>query len=136
MPNRRIRKRLLQAIVAALAAVPVAAGAAGVWWGPAFLGVEPPWPVDLDSHVRFLSGVFLAVGVAWYACIPGIERKTRLFQLLAALTFAGGLARLLSLFVAGEPSPGHVAGLCVELVAVPLLVLWQRSLGGPPAEQG
>lgn len=121
-------KRVLQIVVAVLALTPVLTGLAGVALGPGFLGGEQPWPADLDSHFRFMSGVFLAVGLAWYSCIPGIEGKTSRFRLLAAMTFAGGLARLYSLALAGAPSAGHLAGLGVELGAVPLLVLWQTRL--------
>ena len=123
-----VEKRILQGVVAVLAAVPVLAGLAGIVSGPAFLGAAQPWPVDLDSHLRFLSGVFLAVGIAWYGCIPDIERKTGLFRLLAAFTFAGGLARLVSVMASGLPSLGHRYGLAAELVAVPLLVLWQARI--------
>jgi hypothetical protein len=121
-------KRALQIVVAVLAATPVLVGMEGVLHGPQFLHVTSPWPVDLDSHFRFLSGFFLAIGVAWYSCIPAIEHKTERFRLLAACTFTGGLARLVSLSLAGTPSPGHIAGLCVELLAVPALVWWQARV--------
>jgi hypothetical protein len=38
---------------------------------------------------------------------------------------AGGLARLLGLITTGAPSRGHVFGLGMELIVVPLLMLWQ-----------
>lgn len=121
-------KRTLQAVVAVLATTPVLTGLAGVILGPDFLGLDPPWPADLDSHFRFLSGAFLAVGLLWWSCVPGIERKTERFRLLAALTFAGGLARLLSLAIAGAPSAGHLLGLGVELLLVPPLTWWQARI--------
>jgi hypothetical protein len=126
--NLTTERRTLQVVVALLAAVPVLAGLEGIVSGPAFTGVAAPWPTDLDSHMRFLSGVFLAIGIAWYSCIPGIEAKTRRFRLLAALTVCGGLARLASAFIAGAPSAGHRFGLVVELLIVPLLVLWQARI--------
>ncbi len=132
-------KPALQLVVATLAIVPVMTGIAGIWTGPSFLHLERPWPADVDSHFRFLSGIFLALGFAWYSCIPDIDRKTGRFRLLAALTFSGGLARLLSLLLAGPPSTGHLAGLFVELVAVPLIVWWQsaiRTHGADPGPQG
>jgi hypothetical protein len=96
--------------------------------GPDFLRLDPPWPTDLDSHFRFLSGVFAAIGVGFYSTVPSIERKGRRFRLLCALIFAGGLARLLSLGIAGAPSLGHLAGLVMELGVVPLLALWQARV--------
>lgn len=118
-------KRRLQATVAILGIVPVAAGAAGVLMGPAAFSDAGGWPVDLDSHFRYLSGIFLALGLTFYATIPSIERKTSLFRLAAALVVTGGLARLLALVVDGVPSAGHVVGLMLELVVVPALVIWQ-----------
>ena len=126
-------KRRLQATVAILGIVPVVAGAAGVILGPAAMSDAGGWPVDLDSHFRYLSGIFLALGLTFYATIPSIERKTSLFRLAAVLVVAGGLARLLALVVNGVPSAPHVAGLGLELVVVPALVIWQgrvaRQLG-------
>ncbi|WP_258052202.1 DUF4345 domain-containing protein [Mesorhizobium sp. INR15] len=134
MKQQTSGKTALQVIVAVLAATPVLVGLEGILSGPEFLHVMTPWPVDLDSHFSFLSGFFLAVGIAWYSCIPDIETKTERFRLLAACTFCGGLARLLSLVTAGVPSMGHIAGLCVELLAVPVLVWWQARVANKAAE--
>jgi hypothetical protein len=128
-----MERSALQAVVAILACVPMAAGAAGVLTGPAFLALDPPWPADLDSHLRYLSGILLALGLAWWSCVPGIEGKGARFRLLALLTVAGGLARLISLVTGGPPSAGHLAGLCLELAAVPLLVLWQARVANRAA---
>jgi hypothetical protein len=118
-------KRSLQVAVAVLAGIPVLVGTLGVVEGPAFLKTIPPWPPALDSHFRFLCGIFVAVGLVWWSTIPAIERNGERFRVLALLIVAGGLARLVSLFVAGWPPAGHVAGLAMELVVVPLLVWWQ-----------
>jgi hypothetical protein len=117
--------------VAVLALVPTLTGAAGIVAGPDFLALDPPWPTDLDSHFRFLSGMFFAVGLAFYSCIPRIEQKRERFRLLAGLVVTGGLARLWSLLVADPPSAGHVLGLVMELLVVPLLVAWQARLPRP-----
>ncbi len=85
-------------------------------------------PTDLDSHFRYISGIFFAVGVAFATCVPGIEAKGPRFRLLGALVVAGGLARLVSLVAVGVPSNGHVFGLAMELGVVPLLLLWQAGL--------
>lgn len=120
------QRRLLQASIAILATLPVFAGLAGVVMGPAFLTETNP-PVDLSSHIRFLSGLFLAFGLAWYSCIPAIETKAERIRILAILTFSGGLARLYSLVADGVPSAGHVLGLGIELVLVPA---WSSGMAG------
>ena len=131
----RVSKRLLQVTVAVLALIPTLTGAAGVLMGPAFLTGEAPASVNLDSHLRFLSGIFFAVGLAFYATIPAIERKGALFRLTAALVFTGGLARLISLLTVGTPVWPHLAGLVMELAVVPALVIWQGCIARSFAKQ-
>jgi len=125
---RQRSKRGLQTVTLLLAAIPTAAGAAGCVLGPGFLSLREPWPADLDSHFRFLSGGFLVVGLGFYSCLPGIERRTGRFRLLAGLVWAGGLARLWSLVVAGAPTLPHLAALGLELLVIPALVLWQTRV--------
>jgi hypothetical protein len=104
--------------------------------GPEFLrGTGNDVPADLDSHFRYLSGLLLAIGLAFATCIPDIERKTERFRLLAFLVFVGGLGRLHSLWSIGLPGGGHVFGLGMELVALPLLVLWQARVAAPGAKR-
>jgi len=121
-------KAALQCVVAVLAAVPVLAGLEGILDGPAFLAMQPPWPADLDSHMRYLSGILLAIGIAWYWCIPDIETKAPMFRFLAGVTVCGGIGRFVSLLALGPPSTGHRFALVVELLIVPLLVLWQARV--------
>lgn len=121
-----VERRLLQAAVAVACLVPLSTGGESVIRGAAFLrGVPRPVPPDLDSHFRYLSGIFLALGIAFATTVPAIERRGPRFRLLAAMVVAGGLARGLSWLAIGAPGPGHRFGLVMELGVVPLLVLWQ-----------
>ncbi len=121
-------RRLLQVVVALACLVPLSVGGQSILHGPGFLGHLPVIPRDLDSHFRYISGIFFAVGVAFASCIPSIERHGPRFRLLGALVVAGGLSRLTSLASVGVPSKGHVFGFAMELGAVPLLMLWQASV--------
>ncbi|MEO5866188.1 MAG: DUF4345 domain-containing protein [Sphingomonas sp.] len=120
-------KRLLQIIVAIACVVPLSIGGQSVLQGPGFLGHPPVVPVDLDSHFRYISGIFLGVGIAFATCVPGIEMKGARFRLLGALVVCGGLSRVISLIAVGAPSRGHLFGFAMELGAVPLLMLWQAG---------
>jgi len=127
-----MERRLLQIAVAIGCVVPLLAGGTGIVQGPAMLhGIGSAVPADLDSHFRYLSGLLLAIGLGFASCIPGIERKTGRFRLLALLVFIGGLGRLVSLLSGAAPGPGHLFGLAMELGAVPLLVLWQARVASP-----
>jgi hypothetical protein len=59
---------LLQFCVAVGGFIPVAAGAAGVIFGPDFVGAT--FGTAADSHFRYLSGLFLGLGFGFWSTIP------------------------------------------------------------------
>lgn len=120
-------RRLLQTAAAFAALVPISAASTGIFSGAEWLARGPVSP-DLDSHFRYLSGIFLMLGLGFASCIPRIEAMGPRFRLLGAMVVAGGLARALSLAQVGPPSIGHLAGLVMELGVVPLLILWQARV--------
>lgn len=120
-----VEKRLLQAVMAATLVLPLTAAIAGVIGGPRFLGHPPVIPTDLDSHFRYVSGLFLGMLLLFASCIPAVERNGPRLRLLAFMVVIGGAFRLVSLLEVGMPSLGHRIGLGIELVEVPLILLWQ-----------
>lgn len=128
------QRALLAGVVAVFSLIPLTVGLLGIVLGARAFGEIDPSP-DLDSHVRYLSGVFLGVGLGFLSCAPRIERMGPRFRLLALAVVIGGVARALSLAEDGPPSIGHRLGLVMELVVVPLLVAWQarvaRARGTP-----
>jgi hypothetical protein len=124
-----LERRLLQASVALASLVPLSMGGLSILKGADVIkGMDPPFPIDLDSHYRYLSGLLLGIGIVFVASIPRIERHRTIFLTLGAVILVGGLARLWSLVEVGPPSRGHQFGLVMELVAVPLIVLWQGRI--------
>ena len=122
-------RRLLQIAVALASLVPLSMGTQSVLRSASVLrGVSEPLPIDLDSHFRYLSGILLGIGIAFAASIPTIERRGTMFRTLGFIILVGGLARLLSLTQEGMPGPGHRFGLVMELIVVPLIVLWQARI--------
>lgn len=122
-------RRLLQGATALACLVPLAMGGLSVIRGAAVLkGVAPPLPIDLDSHFRYLSGLLLGIGLVFLSIIPRIETNGAVFRAAGAIVVTGGLARLLSLLQLGPPGTGHQFGLVMELVVVPLLMLWQARV--------
>jgi len=128
LTGRDAERRALQLIVAIACLVPLTIGGISVAKGPGWLGHPPVVPTDLDSQFRYVSGIFLGLGLAFVTCIPAIERKGARFRLLGLLVVAGGLARALSWAAVGAPSTGHRLGLAMELGVVPLLMLWQARV--------
>ena len=121
-------RRLLQITVALGSLVPIIAGAAGILSGPAM--VDAGGKVSADSHFRYLSGLLFGIGVAFITTIPGIERQTGRFRMLAGIVVAGGIGRLISLLLCGAPDAAMLAALAMELVVTPVLALWQARVAG------
>ena len=121
-----LERRLLQLAIALGCVVPLAAGGSGMLVGPGMIGgVAQPVPADLDSHMRYLSGLLCAIGIGFLTCIPRIEEKGARVRLLGALVILGGLGRALSLFEIGLPGLAHRLALGMELGTVPVLMAWQ-----------
>lgn len=121
-----IEKRLLQSSVAVVGLIPVSAGMLGALKGTLMLGDFGD--AALDSHYRYLSGLLLAIGVAFWTTIPDIERQGARFSLLTTIVVVGGFFRGLGMFLQGSPGPVMTAALGVELIVTPLLYLWQQRL--------
>lgn len=120
-------RRLLQIVCSLGVLSPITFGTMGVLRGAEWLA-KGPVPADLDSHFSYLSGLLLMIGLAIASCIPRIEAMGDRFRLLGMIVVLGGVARALSLVTVGSPSVGHLAGLGMELVVVPSLMLWQARV--------
>jgi hypothetical protein len=105
-------KRTLQACVGLAGLVAVWAGAWGVLHG---LGGHGGGSAN---HERYLSGLLLAIGLAFWTTVSDIEGKTARFRLLTSLVVIGGISHLLG-----------VALGAMELLVAPLLCLWQGRVG-------
>lgn len=121
-----MERRLLQIAIAAAGLVLVAEGMVGGLHGTLMLG---DWgDVALDSQFRYLSGVVLAAGVAYWSLIPNVERQGERLSLVTLLIVSGGFFRALGLLAHGSPGLAMRVALVGELVGAPLLYLWQRRI--------
>jgi hypothetical protein len=126
--SHALQLRMLQATVAILSLVPISAGLAGAVYGIGVFEPAASLGFDADSTGRYLSGLLLAIGLGFWATVPGIEAQGVRFRLLTLLVFTGGLARLAGLFLVGLPSAGMLFGLFMELAVTPALALWRERL--------
>ena len=116
-------KRTLQTCVALAGLVAVSAGTLGV------LNDLGGHGGGLANHERYLSGLLLAIGLAFWSTLSDIEGKTARFRLLTALVVIGGISRLVGLAL-GDPLSWSIGGaLAMELLVAPLLCLWQGRVG-------
>jgi len=124
----------LRIAVALAGCVPVFAGGGGAVFGHTMLGA--PWDAAADSHMRYLSGLLLGIGLGFWSTIPAVEHHTARFRLLTLIVVLGGLARLLGLGVVGWPGTAMAAALVMELVVTPVLCLWQARVARLSASSG
>ncbi|NGM19271.1 DUF4345 domain-containing protein [Roseomonas stagni] len=112
--------------VAAL--VPLIAGLAGAIGGASFLG-EVAGPAT-DSHLRYLSGLLLGLGILAWWCAADLKRRGEVFTILVLIVALGGLARLAGVVGQGRPPMPHLLALGMELGVTPALWLWWRLARG------
>ena len=122
-----LERRLLQAAVTLASLVPIGAGGAGMILGPAMVG-DIAAPQDMNSHFRYLSGLLAMIGLLFLGTVPRIEAHGGRFRLLGAIVVLGGLGRALGWILSGAPGGEHRAALVMELLVVPLLMLWQARI--------
>jgi hypothetical protein len=123
-------KRGLQILNGVLAAIPVVTGIVGMSGVSDPLYASPPLPqsILLDSNLRFLSGVWLGLGIAMYWTLPDIDKKRALFRALWGMIFVGGIGRLISMLVLTLPPAPFIGFTALEIVGAPIMVFWQARL--------
>lgn len=121
-------RRLLQIVVAVLGVIPIGTGLAAFVLGPASMPGGQPVGPSIDNEYRFLAVFWFSFGVLIYWILPTIERRTRLVRFLGGFIFLGGVGRLISLVMFGAPHWSYLAAMALELVGIPLLVLWQAAI--------
>lgn len=126
---------MLQFVLAVLALIPVITGGLSLVLGMrALIVLGEPVPTEavdniiLDSETRFLGAIWFGIGVAMYWVIPSIDKQTTLFRLIMGAIFLGGVGRLLSAFLVGIPPVHFIVFILLELIGMPLLVLWQSYI--------
>ena len=121
-----LERRLWQIAVFVAALVPICAGGWGVLGGfdAGFEG-----GVSFGAgHARYLSGLLLGIGLAFWWTIPAIERRGQVVRVLAVIVVIGGLARLWQAVSQGAWGPANAAPLVMELLVTPLIALWRERI--------
>jgi hypothetical protein len=85
---------------------------------------EPHQFLVRDSHVRFLGGVYLLMGVATALSATRPAKFKAIVQLIVIAAFAGGLARFSQMNLDVTFGPGVLVPLVIELAVMPLLYVW------------
>ncbi len=83
-----------------------------------------------DNHAKFLGGLWLGIGLAFWLGAWRPERFSQALRLVFALVFLGGVLRLASSNPEIAFSADIIGSLAAELIGMPILYLWHRQLTG------
>lgn len=87
-----------------------------------------------DSHIRFIGGVWLGVGLAFLAGALLFDLLRNTLVVLCGMIFVGGLTRLAGGDAALLGGAAILPSLALELVLFPLLGLWIAKWGAADRE--
>ena len=76
----------------------------------------PPWPT-FDSEFRFYATLWIAYGVVTVMTARRLKDRLAPVWPLAAIFFAGGVGRAISLLTVGAPHPAFLMLMWTELIA-------------------
>ena len=77
-----------------------------------------------DSHAHYYGGVYLALGIFLIYAATDVRRFRQTLNVVFAMIFAGGLARLTQLEPDVTFGAELMASTAIELVGAPLLAWW------------
>jgi hypothetical protein len=128
-------KKVLQIVLGVLGLIPILTGGLDLTLGASALNIAgasiSPEVLNnavLDSQTRFLGAIWFGIGIVLYWMLPSIEKQTTLLRLLMGGIFLGGIGRLTSAFLVGIPPNHFIAATALELIGMPLLILWQSLI--------
>lgn len=87
----------------------------------------------LNSQIRYLGAIWFGFGLLLWVCSAHLFRYAGILQGALWIVFLGGVGRVLSVIQFGFPPSDSGTGfvifaIAIEIVAMPLLVLWLRRL--------
>jgi hypothetical protein len=119
---------LLLGAIGVLGALPLVTGLLGIVRGPAGAPGGGPTTASVDSEYRFINVFWAAAGPALWWSLARPAERAGFTRVLLGLAAAGGLPRLLSVQRTGWPHPVFRGTIVLELVVVPLVLVWHAKV--------
>ncbi len=92
----------------------------------------------LNSQIRYLGSIWLGFGMLLWHCLRDLPKHAGILRGALLIVFLGGLGRVASVIQFGFPPSelgrGFVIGAtAIEIIGMPLLLLWMGRLLPPSA---
>jgi Domain of unknown function (DUF4345) len=123
--------RALKILVRILCIIPFATGIVDLLLGAnalstvgTQLSVEALTDPSLNSQLRFFAAIWLGFGVMLWYSTSDLTRHAVWFRLMCLALILSGIGRLISLVQFGVPAVPFVVAIIVEVVVIPLVLLW------------
>ncbi len=113
-------KRVTEIWLFVFGVVCVGIGLTHLAFGSASIIGGGPVNATIDSDMRFYALLFAAFGAAFVWCAGNITERGRVANVLGAVFFLGGVARLVAWAATGQPNWFYVLMIPVELI-IPLV---------------
>ena len=128
MPHLNLCLKLLAPVFLVVGGLHLCLGLAAENLLGANLPIEVLTNATLDSQNRFYGVAFTLYGILLWLCASDLPKYSTVLRRILAVSFASGLARVLSMVMLGLPSPMVMALLTSELLLPPLLWLWMKRV--------
>jgi hypothetical protein len=130
----RAERRAFHAIVGAVLLLPLVAGFVGAFGGiegmAGLFGADAALVVSplLRNNFRAISAAFASWFplVVWSLAAPA--ERAAVFRIIVGFGFVAGLARATGWAVEGDPGPIAAGIMAIELIGMPILLLWHARL--------
>jgi hypothetical protein len=130
----RAERGTFHAVVGVVLLLPLVAGLVGAFGGMGgmarLFGVDEPLvaPPLLRNNFRAIAAAFASWAplVVWSLAAPA--ERAAVFRIIVGFGFVAGLARATGWWAEGDPGPIAAGIMAIELVGMPLLLLWHARL--------
>ena len=133
--KKATHRKALQIVMGILAVAPLLSGLLGLLgiYNPLF-SEKLPENLVLDSNLRFLNAMSIAVALSFYFIIPVIEKETFACRVICCSIFLGGVGRLISFYDFGTIPLPLLLTLILELICPIVIMYWQWQVASQVTE--
>jgi hypothetical protein len=86
----------------------------------------------LNSQIRFFGATWMGYGAFTYLASTDLEKYSALLTWVVAAVALGGVGRVIGLIELAPPAPPIYALIVIEIVVVPLILVWKRASARKP----